>query len=319
MGCFRNIALVVLAAGACCAQVLTKDDVARVVEHPEASLAQGAIRGWDRRNQFYFQLLKCLGAHYGFELDTPYENLPAETQEVMLNGSGGQKIRFQYIGEKGNKVTREHAFEGIIPNLDRRYRETDSVTVREELAKYLNNQACPECKGTGQVTQTGGRMKFNTHLPGQNSWIGLRHRVPDFLQCIKILYCAIVPVSEHGHIGTLTRTGHGPATMLYIRSDVVPYGKIVKITMMYLILKLGHSGSTTLIETHLDAFTKASTPGLKCRSIGMGDAVAIIHAPIQRIPTEFDLCFCSTIRCFMGLHGVYIASGPTADTTIAVS
>jgi excinuclease ABC subunit A len=123
-------------------------DPKRVVAHPELSLAAGAIRGWDHRNQFYFQMLKCLGAHYGFELDAPFESLPAATQDVVLNGSGGEKIRFQYIGEKGNKVAREHAFEGIIPNLDRRYRETDSVTVREELAKYLNNQACPECKGT---------------------------------------------------------------------------------------------------------------------------------------------------------------------------
>ncbi len=123
-------------------------DPKRVVAHPELSLAAGAIRGWDHRNQFYFQMLKCLGAHYGFELDTPYENLPVETQEVVLNGSGAEKIRFNYIGEKGNKVVREHAFEGIIPNLDRRFKETDSVAVREELAKYLNTQACPECKGT---------------------------------------------------------------------------------------------------------------------------------------------------------------------------
>ena len=123
-------------------------DPKRVVAHPELSLAAGAIRGWDHRNQFYFQMLKCLGAHYGFELDTPYENLPAETQDVLLNGSGAETIRFNYIGEKGNKVVREHAFEGIIPNLDRRSKETDSVAVREELAKYLNTQSCPECKGT---------------------------------------------------------------------------------------------------------------------------------------------------------------------------
>ena len=123
-------------------------DPKRVVAHPELSLAAGAIRGWDHRNQFYFQMLKCLGAHYGFELDTPYENLPVETQDVVLNGSGAETIRFNYIGEKGNKVVREHAFEGIIPNLDRRSKETDSVAVREELAKYLNTQSCPECKGT---------------------------------------------------------------------------------------------------------------------------------------------------------------------------
>ena len=140
-------------------------DPKRVVAHPELSLAAGAIRGWDHRNQFYFQMLKCLGEHYGFELDTPFENLPTETQEVVLNGSGSEKIRFNYIGEKGNKVVREHAFEGIIPNLDRRYKETDSVAVREELAKYLNTQACPECKGTrlrreARSVRVGGRTIY---------------------------------------------------------------------------------------------------------------------------------------------------------------
>ena len=140
-------------------------DPKRVVAHPELSLAAGAIRGWDHRNQFYFQMLKCLGAHYGFELDTPFESLPAETQEVVLNGSSSEKIRFNYIGEKGNKVVREHAFEGIIPNLDRRYKETDSVAVREELAKYLNTQACPECKGTrlrreARSVRVGGRTIY---------------------------------------------------------------------------------------------------------------------------------------------------------------
>jgi excinuclease ABC subunit A len=123
-------------------------DPKRVVAHPELSLAAGAIRGWDHRNQFYFQILKCLGTHYGFELDTPFENLPAETQEIVLQGSGTEKIRFNYLGEKGNKYQREHAFEGIIPNLERRHKETDSMAVREELAKYLNTQTCTECKGT---------------------------------------------------------------------------------------------------------------------------------------------------------------------------
>ena len=140
-------------------------DPKRVVAHPELSLAAGAIRGWDHRNQFYFQMLKGLAEHYGFELDTPYENLPAETQAVVLDGSGEEKIRFIYLNEKGNKVVREHAFEGIIPNLDRRHKETDSVAVREELAKYLNTQSCPECKGTrlrreARSVRVGGRTIY---------------------------------------------------------------------------------------------------------------------------------------------------------------
>ncbi|MGQ0752051.1 MAG: excinuclease ABC subunit UvrA [Betaproteobacteria bacterium] len=123
-------------------------DPRRVVAFPDLSLASGAIKGWDRRNQFYFQMLQCLSAHYGFDLETPFNELPQPVQDAVLHGSGRDKIRFAYVGERGNKFVREHTFEGVIPNLERRYRETDSVVVREELAKYLNSQACPECRGT---------------------------------------------------------------------------------------------------------------------------------------------------------------------------
>ena len=127
---------------------ITFFDPKRVVAHPELSLAAGAIRGWDHRNQFYFQMLKSLAGHYDFDLEAPFAALPERAQAVVLNGSGSEKIRFNYLGEKGNRFQREHAFEGIIPSLERRYRETDTVAVREELAKYLNNQPCPECAGT---------------------------------------------------------------------------------------------------------------------------------------------------------------------------
>jgi len=123
-------------------------DPKRVVAYPHLSLGAGAIRGWDRRNQFYFQMLQSLAQHYHFDLETPFENLPQPVQDVVLNGSGRDKIKFFYLGEHGSKHQREHAFEGILPNLDRRYRETDSMAVREELAKYLNSQPCPECNGT---------------------------------------------------------------------------------------------------------------------------------------------------------------------------
>jgi excinuclease ABC subunit A len=123
-------------------------DPKRVVAYPHLSLGAGAIRGWDKRNQFYFQMLQCLATHYGFDLETPFEELPAAIQHAVLQGSGSTKIKFIYVGERGNKTQREHTFEGIIPNLERRYRETDSLVVREELAKYLNSQVCPECDGT---------------------------------------------------------------------------------------------------------------------------------------------------------------------------
>ncbi|MCC7218988.1 MAG: excinuclease ABC subunit UvrA, partial [Burkholderiales bacterium] len=123
-------------------------DPKRVVAFPQLSLASGAIRGWDRRNQFYFQLLQSLARHVGFDVDRPFARLPERVQNVILTGSGDEKIPFTYLSDRGRPLVREHAFEGIIPNLERRYRETDSVMVREELAKYLNNKPCPECDGT---------------------------------------------------------------------------------------------------------------------------------------------------------------------------
>ncbi|MBS0320063.1 MAG: excinuclease ABC subunit UvrA [Proteobacteria bacterium] len=127
---------------------ITFFDPKRVVAFPQLSLASGAIKGWDRRNQFYFQLLQSLAKFLGFDLDKPFAKLPERVQNVILNGSGGDKIPFVYLNDRGRAVTREHAFEGILPNLERRYRETDSVMVREELSKYLNNKPCPECGGT---------------------------------------------------------------------------------------------------------------------------------------------------------------------------
>ena len=123
-------------------------DPKRVVAFPHLSLASGAIKGWDRRNQFYFQMLQSLAVHYEFELEVPFEKMAQKTQDLLLHGSGDLKIPFQYINDRGRTVVREHAFEGVIPNLERRYKETDSVVVREELAKYISNKTCPDCHGS---------------------------------------------------------------------------------------------------------------------------------------------------------------------------
>ena len=127
---------------------ITFFDPKRVVAFPHMSLAAGAVRGWDKRNQFYFQMIGSLAHQYGFDIDTPFEQLPQSVRDLILNGSGREKVSFLYVGERGNKFQREHPFEGILPNLERRYRETDSAAVREELAKYLASQPCPDCKGT---------------------------------------------------------------------------------------------------------------------------------------------------------------------------
>jgi excinuclease ABC subunit A len=127
--------------------VISFFDPKRVVAFPHLSLGAGAIKGWDRRNQFYFIMLQSLAMHYGFDLDLPFEELPQNIQDILLYGSGKVELEFKYLGERGGMQTRKHAFEGIAHNFERRYRETDSVAVREELAKYLNSKPCPECEG----------------------------------------------------------------------------------------------------------------------------------------------------------------------------
>ncbi|MFT4613807.1 MAG: excinuclease ABC subunit A [Bacteroidia bacterium] len=123
-------------------------DEDRLVLFPEASLAEGAIRGWDRRNVYYFHMLTSLAEHYGFDIDTPYEKLSKKHRQVILTGSGKQEIAFSYVNDRGDVFKRTHPFEGIIPNMERRYRDTDSQGVREELAKFLATQPCPDCEGT---------------------------------------------------------------------------------------------------------------------------------------------------------------------------
>jgi excinuclease ABC subunit A len=123
-------------------------DPKRVVAHPNLSLASGAIKGWDRRNHFYYSMLQSLAKHYGFDIEQPWEALDDKVQHLLLYGSGKEKIAFHYLSERGRTVVKEHPFEGVIPNHERRHRETDSTVVREELSKYVNRRACPECDGT---------------------------------------------------------------------------------------------------------------------------------------------------------------------------
>ena len=122
-------------------------DPARVVTHPELSLSAGAIRGWDRRNHYYFQLIGSLSKHYGFDVDAPWKSLGKPVQQAVLHGSGDEVISFTYVTEAGGRSQRKHRFEGILPNIERRYRETESSLVREELSKFISNRPCPDCHG----------------------------------------------------------------------------------------------------------------------------------------------------------------------------
>ena len=139
-------------AGACvsCDGIGTVEffDPKRVVQFPNLSLASGAIKGWDRRNAFYFQLLQSLSDHYQFDLETPFDQLPDRIQSVILHGSGDEALPLRYPGDRGALITRQHPFQGILPNLERRWRETDAAAVKEELGRYRSIQACPACAGS---------------------------------------------------------------------------------------------------------------------------------------------------------------------------
>lgn len=138
--------------GACtsCDGLGTKQyfDPAQIIFDDELSLSAGAIKGWDRRSLFYFRMLQNIATHYGFEVDQPLNSLSDEQRETLLYGSGDETIEFSYLRHKGQGVIRHHSWEGIIPNMERRYRETESNSMREELAKYINSQTCPDCNGT---------------------------------------------------------------------------------------------------------------------------------------------------------------------------
>ena len=127
--------------------VQTFFDPSRIAAHPELSLPGGAVRGWDRRNVYYFQMVQSLAAHFGFDIDTPFQELPPAVRDVILNGSGSEVIRFTFRSERRGDHIREHPFEGVIPNMERRYQETESSVVRDELAKYLGTRACDSCGG----------------------------------------------------------------------------------------------------------------------------------------------------------------------------
>jgi len=140
-----------------------------VVSKKQVSLAGGAVRGWDRRNAFYFTTIQALARHYGFDVETPFQDLPKKVRDIVLYGSADEVIEFRYVGD-GGVQKRRHPFAGIIPNLERRYRETDSRIVREELAKYISQAACSEC--AGQRLNREARHVFidDTNLPEITSW-----------------------------------------------------------------------------------------------------------------------------------------------------
>ncbi len=156
-------------AGACATcdglGVMEFFDPERVVTHAELSLTAGAIRGWDKRNAYYSRLLNALSSHYDFDLDTPFAELPKATRHTILYGSGDEQIEFTYFNERGGNEKRSHSFEGIIPNMKRRYRETESNVVREELSKYISHQSCCDCAGTRLRTEARNVFVANTTMP----------------------------------------------------------------------------------------------------------------------------------------------------------
>ncbi|MDX1563086.1 MAG: excinuclease ABC subunit UvrA, partial [Gammaproteobacteria bacterium] len=144
-------------------------DPARIVRHPELSLAGGAIRGWDSRNPYYFQLIKSLAKHYGFDVEKPFKSLPKKVREALLYGSGDDKIQFHYVNARGSKSQWRHEFEGVIPNMQRRYQETESNAVREELGKYQSIQGCETCGGAPRNPAARPVIKPGRSVPANKS------------------------------------------------------------------------------------------------------------------------------------------------------
>jgi len=140
-------------------------DSSRVISNEELSLSGGAVRGWDKRNFYYFQMLQALAEHYHFPLDKPFKDLTEQVKKIVLYGSDNQEIEFKYMNDRGDIVLRKHAFEGIINNMQRRYKETESNAVRDELAKYLNSQHCPDCNGSRLRLEARNVFIADTPLP----------------------------------------------------------------------------------------------------------------------------------------------------------
>ncbi|QXO73193.1 excinuclease ABC subunit UvrA [Morganella morganii] len=158
-------------------------DPDRVVQNPNLSLGGGAIRGWDRRNFYYYQMLMSLADHYKFDIESPYSELPAKIQKVILNGSGRESIEFKYSNDRGDVTVRHHPFEGVLHNMERRYKETESMAVREELAKYISNRPCISCGGTRLKKEARFVFVGDTTLP-QISDFSIGHAM-DFFNNLK--------------------------------------------------------------------------------------------------------------------------------------
>ena len=148
-------------------------DPERVVSNPHVSLAGGAVRGWDRRNAYYFQIIKALSDHYGFDIEVPFEDLSEKHRNIILFGSGKEIIEFTYFGERGTQK-RRHPFAGVIPNLEKRFRETDASIVREELSKYISQKPCPDCEGQRLNQQARHVFVADINLPTVTAWPILR-------------------------------------------------------------------------------------------------------------------------------------------------
>jgi excinuclease ABC subunit A len=191
-------------------------DPEKIVANPHLSLAGGAVRGWDRRNAYYFQVIQSLARHAKFDIEAPYESLPQKIKNLVLYGSDDEQIEFKYLDGKGGTVKRKHAFEGIVKNLERRYRETESATVREELAKYRSSRDCPECGGT-RLNRAARNVFVEAKSLPEISSLSVAHAV-EFFQALKLPgwrgEIAVKIVKEIGdRLGFLANVGLGYLTL----------------------------------------------------------------------------------------------------------
>src|SRR5450759_2750057 len=191
-------------------------DPEKIVANPHLSLAGGAVRGWDRRNAYYFQLIQSLARHTHFDIEAPFETLPQNIRQLVLFGSGDEQIEFKYLDGKGGTVKRKHTFEGIVRNLERRYRETESATVREELSKYRSSRACPDCHGT-RLNRSARNVFIDGRSAPEVSSLSVKRAIEFFSQ-LKLLgwrgEIAAKIVKEIGsRLGFLANVGLGYLTL----------------------------------------------------------------------------------------------------------
>ena len=311
-------------------------DADKIVQNRASSLPEGAIRGWDRRNAYYFQLLKSLAKHYKFDIDTPYQQLDKAIRRVILYGSGSEQIMFEYLHSKRGVVRRRHAFEGVVPNMQRRYRETESAMIREDLHKYQSNQPCPDCAGQRlnhsarhvfvndtslpaitAMTVTNARSFFQRQvIPGRRGEIAMRilKEVKDrlrFLVNVGLDYLTLdrsaesLSGGEAQRIRLASQIGAGLIGVMYVLDEPsIGLHQRDNIRLLATLQQLRDMGNTVIVVEHDEEAIRAADHVV---DMGPGAGVHGGNVVVQGAPDDI-------IRCKSSLTGDYLSGRKHIET-----